>query len=105
MKIQDVMKVLAKKGISTSIHYNSKEDQCYVDLQTMAKSELHLYESGLLCGRYLYEKQMDLNQDAEALVTELCYEFNKSLHGKSFGNEAWVELCRAKNIVIETYSM
>jgi transaldolase len=58
MEIQDIMKALAKKGISTSMHYNSEKDQCYVDLETRAKSELHLYEDGILRGRYQYETQI-----------------------------------------------
>jgi len=103
MEIQDIMKALAKKGISTSMHYNSEKDQCYVDLETRAKSELHLYEDGILRGRYQYETQIDLTQDIEALVTELCHEFNNALHGRNYCQEAWAELCRSKNIVLEMY--
>ena len=105
MEIQDIMKALAKKGISTSMHYNSEKDKCYVDLETRAKSELHLYEDGMLRGRYQYEKQIDLTQDIEELVTELCHEFNNALHGRNYCQEAWVELCRSKNIVLEMYGM
>ena len=103
MKIQDIMKELAKKGISTSIHYNIEKEQCYVDLETMAKSELHLYEGGMLRGRYQYENKIDLSQDIESLLTELCQEFNKSLHGRNYYQEAWAELCRSKGIVLEIY--
>jgi hypothetical protein len=105
MEIQDIMKALAKKGISTSMHYNSEKDQFYVDLETRAKSELHLYEDGILRGRYQYETQIDLTQDIESLVTELCHEFNNALHGRNYCQEAWAELCRSKNIVLQMYGM
>jgi hypothetical protein len=105
MEIQDIMKALAKKGISTSMHYNSEKDQFYVDLETRAKSELHLYEDGILHGRYQYEKQIDLSQDVELLVTELCHEFNNALHGRNYCQEAWAELCRSKRIVLKMYGM
>ena len=105
MEIQDIMKALAKKGISTSMHYNSEKDQCYVDLETRAKSELHLYEDGILRGRYQYETQINLTQDIEALVTELCHEFNNALHGRNYCQEAWAELCRSKNIVLKMYGI
>jgi len=103
MEIQDVMKLLAKNGVSTSIHYNSEKNQIYCDLETMAKSELHLYEDGILRGRYQYEKQIDLNQETECLLNELCIEFNHALHGRSFCQGAWADLCRSRNITIEMY--
>lgn len=105
MEIQDIMKALAKKGISTSMHYNSEKDQYYLDLETRAKSELHLYEDEILRGRYQYETQIDLTQDIEALVIELCHEFNNALHGRNYCQEAWAELCRSNNIVLEMYGM
>ena len=98
MEIQDIMKALEKKGISTSMHYNSEKDQRYVDLETRAKSELHLYEDGILRGRYQYEKQIDLTQDVEELVTELCHEFSNALHGRNYCQESWAKLCRSKGI-------
>ena len=105
MEIQDIMKVLAEKGVSTSMHYNSEKDQCYVDLETRAKSDLHLYEDGILRGRYDYETKIDLEQDIELLITELCHEFNNALHGRNYYQEAWGELCRSKGIVLGMYGM
>ncbi len=103
MEIQEIMKVLVKDGISTSMHYNSKKDQLYLDLETQAKSDLHLYEDGILRGRYNYEKEIDLNQNIEALITELCYEFNDALHGRNYYQTAWGELCNQRNIELEIY--
>lgn len=105
MQIQDIMKVLIKKGISISMHYNETQGLFYIDLQTMAKSHLYLYEGGMLHGRYDYEKQIDLNQNIETLITELCHEFNYALHGRNYCQEAWAELCKSKGIVLEMYGM
>ena len=105
MKIQDLMKELGKRGISTSIHYNIENQQCYVDLETRAKSELHLYEDGVLRGRYEYETQIDLDQDIEGLIIELCHEFNNALHGRNYYQEAWAELCLSNGIVLGMYGL
>jgi hypothetical protein len=103
MEIQDVMKLLAKNGVSTSMHYNLEKNKIYCDLETMAKSELHLYEDGILRGRYQYEKQIDLNQDVDSLLNNLCIEFNQALHGRSFCQGAWADLCRSRGIALEMY--
>ena len=103
MEIQDIMKILAKNKVSTSIHYDEERDMCYVNLETMAKSHLHLYENGMLYGRYQYEKQVDLSQNEEELIIELCHEFNDALHGRGFCQEAWADLCRERGIDLVIY--
>ena len=104
-EIQDIMIPLAKKGIETSMKYDTEKQQCYVDLETKAKSHLFLYEDGILRGRYEYEKQIDLSQDVEGIITELCHEFNHALHGRNFCQEAWADLCREKGIELEMYGL
>lgn len=98
MEILNIMKVLAKYGIITSIHYNMKKDQFYSDLETRAKSELHLYEDGMLRGRYEYEEQIDLTEDIEELITQLCYEFKNALHGRDYCQDVWLSLCKSKGV-------
>jgi len=103
MEIGNLMKNLAKKGILTSMHYDTERNQFYVDLETQAKSHLYLYEDGMLRGRYLYEKQIDLSEDAEELVRQLCHEFNRALHGRNFFQEAWADLCRSQGIELNVH--
>jgi hypothetical protein len=103
LDLKDITKALSNKQISTTIQYNTDRDQLYIDLETRAKSELHLYEDGMLRGRYNYETQIDLSQDIESLITELCYEFNNALHGRSYCQIGWVELCESKKIKLEMY--
>jgi len=105
MEIQDIMKALAKKGISTTMEYNKTQDLCYVDLQTMAKSHLYLYEDGTLNGRYDYQKKIDLSKSEDEIIIELCNEFNNALHGRNYCQEAWAELCRSKGIILKMYGM
>lgn len=55
MEIQDIMKALAKKGISTSMHYNSEKDQCYVtNLITHYMVEITVRKRGL---NYVVQKR------------------------------------------------
>lgn len=100
MRLVDILKTLAQNNILTSIQYNIEKNQLLLDLQTEAKSDLHLYEDGLLCGRYNYEKQIDLAQDMDVIVTELCHEFKYALHGRNYYQSAWAELCKTKGINI-----
>lgn len=95
------MKALAMKKIYTSMQYDSERDEIYVDLETKAKSHLHLYEDGTLKGRYQYEIKIDLSQDIESLVTQLCHEFNNALHGRDYCQPAWADLCRSKEIILK----
>ena len=103
MEIKDVMKALTNKGVSTSMRFNTEKQQFYVDLETRAKSELHLYEDGILRGRYEYEKKIDLTQDIEELIIELCHEFNNSLHGRGYYQDVWGDLCSENNIPLLIY--
>ena len=98
MEIKDLMKELALAGVSTSMHYSTEKDQFFIDLETKAKSSLTLYEDGLLCGRYQYTRQLDLSEDIDFLITQLCYEFVHCLHGRNFYNLDWGVLCEKKGI-------
>ena len=103
MEIKDLMKILCKEGITTSMHFSKEKEQCYIDLETRAKSELHLYEDGVIRGRYGYENQIDLKQDIDDLILALCNEFNHALHGRSYYQEEWGLLCEKKGVIIEAY--
>lgn len=100
MRLLEILKELSKY-VYCSIEYDSHErGQFFIDLKTMAKSDLFLYEDGLLRGRYEYKKQIDLNEDMDSLITTLCHEFERALSGRDFGQLEWFELCKKKNIII-----
>jgi len=82
------------------MRYDKDCDQFFLDLETRAKSDLLLYEDGTLRGRYNYEKRMDLEQGIKDLVVDLCYEFKRAMHGRSYGNPEWINLCRKNEIYV-----
>lgn len=99
MEIFEIMKALAKEGISTSMNYSLEKEEFYIDLDTRAKSHLHLYENGVLLGR-CFQEEIDLTSDIEDLIHYLCINFKRALWGRNYYNESWVKLCNSKGIVI-----
>jgi hypothetical protein len=98
-KLADIAFYLAKNDIWITIIYDKDKDKFYLDLNTIAKSHLHLYEDGILKGRYNYEKQIDLNDDnIEQIAIDLCWEFIHALHGRDYGSYEWFRLCKQFNI-------
>lgn len=98
--LKNIIKMLAIEGIETSITYDIERDQLYIDLNTMAKSHLYLYEDGVLRGRYEYETQIDL-EDTDSLLRSLCFEFKDALCGRNYYNGNWAKLCKKYEINIE----
>jgi hypothetical protein len=97
MELKDVLKELSINGVKAHMSYCTEEEMFVLDLQTLAKSSLYLYESGLLKGRYGYETTMNLF-NIDTLIHDLCYEFVEALHGRDFGNEQWFDLCNKLNV-------
>lgn len=101
MKLLFLMKELAKNGVATSINYDFERDEFYIDLDTRAKSELHLYENGIIRGRYNYENSLNFEDEMPDLIRGLCYEFSHALHGRNYYNHAWAELCGKNDVPLE----
>jgi len=100
MKLIQILKELSKE-VYCSIEFDVEREQLFIDLKTMAKSDLFLYEDGIIRGRYNYEIQIDLNAEMDDLITTLCWEFNNALHGRDYGQDEWFNLCEKKNIVVK----
>lgn len=101
MNLQKTMLLLQKENIETSIKLDDSGEM-YLDLQTMAKSHLYLYESGRLIGRYDYETFVDFS-DINSLLSCLCVEFNHALHGRGYFQDSWGKLCERKQIALEIF--
>jgi hypothetical protein len=101
MKLLFLMKELAKNGVATSINYDFERDEFYIDLDTRAKSELHLYENGIIRGRYDYENSLNFEDEMPDLIRSLCYEFSNALHGRNYYNQAWAELCLKNDVPLK----
>lgn len=102
MELKDILVELVKKGLDVSLNFNQVEDIFYIDLNTQAKSHLHLYQDGKLVGRY-GSSSIDLNQNIESIIIDLCYEFNNALCRRTYGNSDWFRLCEENNIKTESY--
>ena len=100
MKLNDLLKHLTEQGLCVCLCYDINKKEFYIDLNTQAKSHLCLYESGMLCGRYNYETQIDLKSNAESITISLCYEFLQALCGRDYGSNEWFELCKQKGIKV-----
>lgn len=101
----NLMKLLTEHKISTSFHYDGNRSQYYLDLETRAKSDLHLYDDGIIRGRYNYEQSIDLSLESEAIIFDLCLEFRDALHGRNYCQESWLDLCKSKGISIKFNSL
>lgn len=97
-KLLFLLKQLTLDGIDVSLHYHSTHDNYYIDLNTQAKSELHLYSDGTLRGRYEYERIFDLSETPDEVIRDLCYEYLKAKCGREYGNGYWQTLCEKYNI-------
>ena len=90
----ELVKELSNEGVQVSVVYDRKYEMFMIDLDTRAKSHLHLYEDGTLRGRYDYCKHIDLDRTMGEIIETLCGEFSNSLHYRNFGNSDWFALCR-----------
>lgn len=86
--IYEVAKILSKNhNISVTLEGD------YIDLKTMAKSHLYLFEDGTVKGRYDYESNVfDTADTLEDIVRNLALEFEGCLHGRTFYNIDWAIL-------------
>jgi hypothetical protein len=96
--LQDIMKALVLEDVSTSIHYDKERNTFYLDLETRAKSDLHLYEDGIIRGRYNYENDVDLDRPVDDIVRSLGFEFSNALQGRTFGDGNWFAFCDREGI-------
>jgi len=101
MKLQNIMRELALRGVRTSIEYNKTTDQFYLDLHTETKSDLHLYEDGTLLGRYGTNIVIDLDEPTEDLMHSLCIQFSRATYGRSYYQKGWAELCQTHKIYLD----
>ncbi len=74
-----------------------------MDLDTQAKGHLYLYEDGTILGRYNYANKIDFSNEISDIIYSLCVEFSKALHGRSYGNSEWFDLCKELEVKYETY--
>ena len=101
--LQDILKRLSAENIDVGIWYDNERDQFMINLESLAKSHMHLYEDGILRGRYDYETKIDLNKNIDDIIFDLANEFNHALHGRSYGYSGWFILCEKLGVKCNVY--
>lgn len=96
--IYDIAKLLCLNGVETTNCLNTETGEFYLNLNTLAKSHLYLYEDGTVKGRYNYSSSIDFSQDKDHILRELCFEFVNSLCNKGFGSSDWFDLCKKMEV-------
>jgi len=100
-KLISVSKELATlHNIHTSIEFDVKKEQFFLNLQTESKSEAFVYEDGIVRGRYDYENTINLDLPNEELILVLAEEFSNSTHGRDYYQTAWKEFCKLHGITL-----
>lgn len=94
----DLFIALREKNVDAELCYYVSDKKIYINLNTQAKSHLHLYPDGTIFGRYGYENKIDLNQSVSDVLKQLCIEFIGSLHGRKYYNDNWALLCDENGI-------
>lgn len=107
---QNIISFILDKKIEISIKKDQESEEIYFDLNTQAKSWLHLYpnndNSFTVRGRYGYETTISYNNSEEddfnRVFKELCYEIKHCLHGRDFMNTDWIETLVEQNVLTRT---
>jgi|SRR6188508_528582 len=97
----EVFKTLVKSNIYPTLQFDVAKDLFYIDLNTLAKSHLYLFENGDIEGRYNYKSSINLDIEIKCIITELCIEFSNSIHYRAYANNNWVKLCNENDIVVK----
>lgn len=88
----DVIECLVEKGITTQIRIDDSF-RIYADLNTGAKSHLHLYKDGTVIGRYGYTNNVfQYGVVIQEVIRFLALEFVNCLHGRSYYSLEWAKL-------------
>lgn len=97
-KFYKILREIVKDGLTPILIYDVSKDKIYLDLQTMAKSHLYLYEDGLVEGRYGYNNVLDL--ESNSIKEELCWEFINCTKGRDYYSANWSIFCEKQQIEI-----
>ena len=101
--VEEVIKSLVKRGVRGITVCVSRQGDLFYDLNTGAKSHLHLYEDFTLEGRYDHKYTLDAydTEDIEGILTEVFFCFRDCLHGRAYYNDDWMKLGVSLGLVEE----
>lgn len=95
---QKAMQVVSRLLVQYDIEIDLRKDAngvVYADLNSRTKSHLHLYETedGSLIVKQRYERETIL-EEGKSFPHQLAVLYSQGIHGRSFGNECWDNLCQ-----------
>lgn len=105
-KIYDLVgKLVVDFGVEINLE-SDVENKLYFNLNTQAKSHMHLYiEEDKLVVKKRYNEEDSLTLDetvsVEEIISWLAYNYTTCIHGRSFGSEAWDKLCAKYDITVK----
>lgn len=99
--VLDSLGILLNAGIEVSMHYDREKKLWYADLNTGAKSHMHLYDDGKIITlekRYNEKDQLNYEFDnsMEDILNFYCYNFVSCIKGRSFANENSVAFAKER---------
>ena len=101
-KVIESLEFLTRAGIDVTIKYNQEKKTWYADLNTGAKSHMHLYDDGgrniIIEKRYNEKDEFyyEFDDQIEDILDFYCYNFVSCIKGRSFGNENWVAFVKER---------
>lgn len=99
--LQTINTLVTVYNIEVDIRKDAQK-RVYADLNTRAKSYMHLYEThdGKLMVRMRYDREFVLD-DNKSVSKQLAELYTQCIHGRSFGSEIWDQLCANHGIKVE----
>jgi hypothetical protein len=98
-RFYEIVEHLAIHGINPILMHSSVTGKYYFNLQTMAKSDLYLFDDLSVEGRYGYKSKI-VEETLEENIRELCYEFANCLCGRDYYSSDWATLCKSLDIKV-----
>lgn len=88
----DLVSRLVSLGLEVTMCYDRIEDKPYFNLNTGAKSNLHLYYDGSFKMRYDRTGNVYKEQNLYDAIDEVYSLFTIAMHGRDFFNLEWVNV-------------
>lgn len=91
MKFLEILKALNNEGITLG-DVRFSDGMFGMSLNTQAKSDMTLYENGLLEMRYSND-YIDFGDSIEDIIRKLCINFCSCVAGRDYFSREWADLC------------
>lgn len=94
-----LVQAVVDRGIEVMIR-KDKDGEYYFDLNSSAKSHMHLYLDTSVDGNHLVKKRYE-EVDKICDVTDLLYSFKGAMWGRDFGHSLWIDWAVEEGVIIK----